>query len=31
MPRTATLRPLTEDELSQLHVALDARFEPSSG
>src|SRR5262249_61898367 len=27
MPRTATLRQLTEDELSQLHIALDARIE----
>jgi hypothetical protein len=27
MPRTPTLRPLTADELSQLHIALDARIE----
>ncbi len=27
MPRTATLRPLTADELSQIHVALAARIE----
>jgi hypothetical protein len=27
MPRTATVRPFTADELSQLHIALDARIE----
>jgi hypothetical protein len=27
MPKTATLRPLDADELSQLHIALTARIE----